>query len=200
MPMAEAAMLSVLDRHLKFWHVCLAGGAALAWFAAINLSAQAALPGVKLYRCPIGLCFGYYAPVELQATLTRLGKDGRQFLARTLLPLDMVLPALLAIALILACVWFSRPGQATAMPLSSKARTVLLCVPLLYCLADYAENWALAEALEAFPDIPYRLARRASFLTAAKSQLITAAIGIALALAIASWGRAHQRGRRDTRS
>jgi hypothetical protein len=195
--MAEAAMLHLLDRHIKFWHMCLANGAALAWFAGMNLSIQVALPGARLFRCPIGLCLGYYAPIELQATLTAIGKDGRHYLADTLLPLDMVLPALVAVALVLTCVWFSR---ATAMPLSRGARAALLCVPLLYCLADYAENWALAEALEAFPNIPYRLARRASFLTAAKSQLVTAALGIALALAIAAWGRAHQQRPGDTRS
>jgi hypothetical protein len=66
-----------------------------------------------------------------------------------------------------------------------------LCVPLLYCAADYAENWALVEALQAYPNIPYRLARRASVLTAAKSQLIVAALGIAVSLAIAGWGLAH---------
>jgi hypothetical protein len=193
-------MLSVLDRHVKFWHMCLANCAALAWFAGMSLSTQAAIPGVKLFRCPIGLCLGYYAPIELQATLTRIGRDGRQYLAETLLPLDMVLPALLALALMLTCVWFTRPHAATAMHLSGGARVALLCVPLLYCLADYAENWALAEALEAYPNISYRLARRASFLTAAKSQLITAALGIALALAIATWGRAHRHGPGDRRS
>ena len=61
-------------------------------------------------------------------------------------------------------------------------------MPLLYCVADYAENWSLAEVLQAHPNIPYRLARQASFLTAAKSQLIVAALGIAVALAIAAWG------------
>ncbi len=191
-------MLSVFDRHLKFWHVCLAAGVALAWFAGMSLATQAALPGAKLFRCPIGLCFGYYAPVELQATLTRVGKEGRQFLAQTLLPLDTALPALVGVALILAIAWFSRPHGAVAIPLGHGARTTLLCVPVLYCLADYAENWALAEALDAFPEIPYRLARRASLLTAAKSQLVTAAIGIALALAITAWGRGHQHRRRDT--
>jgi hypothetical protein len=85
-----------------------------------------------------------------------------------------------------------------AIPLGQGARTALLCVPLLYCLADYAENWALAEALDAFPEIPYRLARRASLLTAAKSQLVTAAIGVALALAISGWGRGQKHRRRDT--
>ena len=104
-------MLYLLDRHIKFWHVCLANGAALAWFAGMSLSIQAVLPGARLFRCPIGLCLGYYAPIELQATLTAIGRDGRQFLADTLLPLDMVLPALLALALILTCVWFSRPDQ-----------------------------------------------------------------------------------------
>jgi ABC-type sulfate transport system permease component len=79
-------------------------------------------------------------------------------------------------------------------------RYLLLCVPVLYCIADYAETWALAETLEAFPSIPYRLARRASILAAAKSQLVTAALGIALALAIAAWGRAHRQGPGGTRS
>ena len=46
----------------------------------------------------------------------------------------------------------------------------------------------IAEALQAYPNISYRLARRASFLTAAKSQLIVAAIGLALALVIAALG------------
>ena len=64
-------------------------------------------------------------------------------------------------------------------------------MPLLYSLADYAENWTLVEALQAYPNIPYRLARRASLLTAAKSQLIVASVGIAVALAIAAWGLAH---------
>ena len=51
-------------------------------------------------------------------------------------------------------------------------------------------NWS-AEALKAYPNVPYRLARRASLLTAAKSQLIVASVGIAVALAIAAWGLAH---------
>src|SRR6185436_2410342 len=108
------------------------------------------------------------------------------------LPLDMVLPALLLVALSVTYVWFSRPGHDMAVPLSSGARYSFLSVPLLYCLADYAENWALVEALQAYPNIPYRLARRAGFLTAAKSQLIVASLGIAVALAIAAWGLARR--------
>ena len=84
---------------------------------------------------------------------------------------------------------FSRPGEAFAVPLSHGFRHALLCVPLLYCVADYAENFALVEALRTYPNIPYWLARRASFLTATKSQLVTASVGIAVALAIAAWGR-----------
>ena len=79
-----------------------------------------------------------------------------------------------------------------AVPLSPGARYSFLCVPLFYCLADYAENWSLVEALQTYPNIPYRLARRASFLTAAKSQLIVASLGIAVALAIAAWGLARR--------
>ena len=68
---------------------------------------------------------------------------------------------------------------------------MFLCVPLLYCLSDYAEDWTLVEALHAYPNVPYRLARRASILTAAKSQLVVASVGLAVAFAIAAWGLAH---------
>ena len=187
-------MLSVLDRHVHAWHFWLANSVAVAWFVGMGLATQAALPGVKLFRCPIGLCLGYYSPIELQTTLTKIGRNGREFLTETLRPLDMVLPTLLLVALTITYVWFSRPGAAFAVPLSPGARYAFLCVPFLYCLADYAENWSLVEALQAYPNIPYRLARRASFLTAAKSQLIVASLGIAVALAIVAWGLAHHWG------
>jgi hypothetical protein len=90
---------------------------------------------------------------------------------------------------VLTYVWFSRPGETFAVPLSPATRGALLIVPLFYCIADYAENFALVEALRTYPNIPYRLARRASFLTATKSQLIVASVGIAVALAVAAWGR-----------
>lgn len=190
-------MLAVVDRHIRAWHMWLAIGAAVLWFAGMTLATQSALPGVKLFRCPIGLCPGYYLPTELRTTLTRIGKDGRDFLADTLLPLDMVLPVLLLIAFAATYIWFSRPGEPSTVPLSTGARHALLSVPLLYCVADFAENWALVEALRTFPNISYWLARRASFFTATKSQLVTASIGIALALAVAAWGRAYQGRRPD---
>ena len=147
-------MLSVLDRHLKLWHVVLANVLALGWFAGMQLATQAALPGVKLFRCPIGMCLGYYSSNELNATLARIGRNGRQFLAETLLPLDMVLPALLLVAFTVTYVWFSRPGQAVAVPLSAGARYAFLCVPLFYSLADYAENWTLVESLAGLSQHP----------------------------------------------
>ncbi len=185
-------MLSILDRRLRFWHFCLANGLAVAWFAGMSIATYNALPGVKLFRCPIGFCPGYYSPNELNATLTRMGRNGRAFLAETLLPLDMVLPALLLVSLTVTYVWFSRPGQPNTVPLSSGFRYAFLCVPLAYCLADYAENWALVEALQAHPNIPYSVARRASILTGTKSQLVVAALGLAVALAVAAWGQAHR--------
>ena len=124
-------MLSVLDRRLKLWHVWLVNSVALAWFVGMSSPPRPALPGVKLFRCPIGLCLGYYSPIELHATLTRIGQNGREFLAETLLPLDMVLPALLLVALALTYVWFSRPGATPSVPLSAGARYAFLCVPLL---------------------------------------------------------------------
>lgn len=187
-------MLSVLDRHLELWHVWLVNTVAVAWFAGMLMATQANLPGVKLVRCPIGLCLGYYSPIELHATLTRIGSSGRQFLLGTLLPLDMVLPALVLAALTLTYAWYSRSAEGATVPLSRGARYAFLCVPVCYCLADYAENWALVESLQAYPNIPYRLARRASFLTATKSQLVVASVGIALALVVAAWGLARRPG------
>ena len=146
---------------------------------------------MQLYRRIVAGGAGYYSPIELHATLTKIGRGGREFLANTLLPLDMVLPTLLLIALSVTYVWFSRPGHEMSVPLSTGARYAFLCVPLLYCLSDYAENLTLVEALQAYPNIPYRLARRASILTAAKSQLVVASLGLAVALAIAAWGLAH---------
>ena len=178
---------------------CLPMAWRFAWFAGMNMATLQALPGTRLFRCPIGLCPGYYSPNELHAMLTAIGKNGRDFLTKTLLPLDMVLPALLLVALTVTYLWLSQQGHAVSIPLSAGMRRMLLAVPVLYCLADYAENWALVEAVQAYPNIPYRLARRASILTATKSQLIVASVGIALALLIAGLGahaRARRRGRR----
>ena len=104
----------------------------------------------------------------------------------------MVLPALVLVALTVTYLWLSQQGHAISIPLTTGARYSLLAVPVLYALADYAENWALVEAVQAYPNIPYRLARRASILTASKSQLIVASVGIALALLIAAWARMFQ--------
>lgn len=181
-------MLAVLDRHVRAWHLWVANGVALTWFVGMSIASRVALPNVVLFRCPIGFCAGGYAPSDLRAALTDIGPEGRAFVRDTLLPLDRVLPAVLLVALLITYVWFSRPGQRMAVPLSPGARYALLAVPVLYCLADYGENWAVAEMLRAYPSVDDRLAFRASLLTAAKSQLVAASIGIALALAIAAWG------------
>ena len=173
-------MLSILDRRIRLWHVIVADIVALAWFVGMNLATLSALPGAKLFRCPIGLCPGYYSPSELNTTLTVIGKNGRDFFAqdaaaarhgaagagagRPLHHLPVAQPA-------------GPSGVDTARP--PGARYALLAVPVLYSMADYAENWALVEAVQAYPNIPYRLARRASVLTATKSQLIVASVGIA---------------------
>src|SRR5262245_14062340 len=73
-------MLSVMDRRLRAWHFWLANALAIGWFAGMTWATQAAIPGVKFFRCPFGLCLGYYTPGELTATFTRIGKSGREFL------------------------------------------------------------------------------------------------------------------------
>ena len=183
-------MLAVLDRHIRAWHLWALNSLAVAWFVGITIASRVALPDVALFRCPVGFCAGGYSPDDLRATLTQIGEEGRDFLHDTLLPLDLVLPALLCGALVITSSYFSRPGQPMAVPLTPGARYGLLAVPLLYGLADYGENLAVAQMLRAYPKIGDALAHRASVLTAAKSQLIAASIGIAVALAVAAWGAA----------
>ena len=90
-------MLAVLDQHLKRWHLWAINALAVTWFVGITIASQIALPDVALFRCPVGFCAGGYSPDDLRATLTSIGEEGRDFLHDTLLPLDLVLPALLAL-------------------------------------------------------------------------------------------------------
>lgn len=190
-------MLASLDRTLRYWHLWAANGLAVAWFLGITVASRMAVPDVAVFRCPVGFCAGGYSPAELRGMLDAIEENGREFLRHTLLPLDLMLPALLLGALVVTYVWLSHPHRPMAVPLSPAARCSLLSVPLLYCLADYGENAALAEILDAYPAIDDHIARRASFLTAAKSQLVAASLGIALALAIAAWGTAYGSRRRS---
>ncbi len=191
-------MLSVLDRHLRARHLLVANAVAIAWFIGITVASRVALPQIRLFRCPVGFCAGGYSPEELHAMLSVMGEEGRDFLENNLLPLDLLLPFLLLLAFVTSIVWFSRPDGRFAVPLNRGARYALLAVPLFYCIADYAENWAVAAMLHDYPDVDDRLARTASELTAAKSQLVAASLGICVALAIAAWGAAHRFGNGDS--
>jgi len=170
------------------WHlVAIVDGLALAWFVTITVACRLALPDIALFRCPIGLCLGGYEPAELRSVLTAIGADGRGFLAHTLLPLDTVMPVLVTVALMLTIAWLTRPAPSQPIRIDQRLRLALVCVPLLYGFADYAENWQITRVLHAYPDIPDAMARTASRLTAAKSQMLVASIGIVLAFAAARW-------------
>lgn len=187
-------LLSALDRHLRPWHVLTANVIAVLWFVGITFAGRMALPNVALFRCPFGFCAGGYSPEELYSMLDEIGDEGRTFLHDTLLRADRVLPALLLVALLFTIVWFSGSGRRTSVALSPGARCVLLAVPVLYCVADYMENSAIAEILRVYPDIEDVMAEKASVLTAAKSQLVAASIGIGAAVAIAAWGSSARSG------
>ena len=184
------SLLSTLDRRLKAWHVLAADVIAITWFVGLTLAGRIALPNVALFRCPFGFCAGGYSPEELYSMLDEIGDEGRAFLHDTLLRADLVLPALILLALLLTIVWFSGPGRSNTIALNTGARYVLLAVPMLYCVVDYMENWAIAEILRVYPDIEDVMAEKASVLTAAKSQLVAASIGIGVAVAVAAWSSA----------
>lgn len=194
------AILSSLDRLLRPWHLAIVNAVAIVWFVTLTLASRAALPGVALFRCPIGFCAGGYSPEELYSMLDEIGEDGRGYLYGTLLWADLVLPALLTAALLANILWFSRPGTRGAVTLQPAARLGLLAVPLVYCVADYAENWAIANLLQLYPNIDDLMAERASVLTAAKSQLVAASIGIVAALAVAGVASLGNRSEPGSRS
>lgn len=187
-------LLAALDRCLRPAHIVLANLMALGLFVAVTVAGRMSLPSVALVRCPMGFCAGGYTPEELYSMLDEIGEEGRAFLHDTMLRADLVLPALLLLALALDIAWFSRAGARTSISLHPAARLTLLAVPVLYCLVDYLENSAIAQMLRLYPDLNDELAERASMLTAAKSQLFAASAGIAAALAVAAWGSALRGG------
>ena len=175
-------MLTYFDQRLKGWHVALLSVGAIVWFLAMMFVAQAALPRFPLLRCPIGFCLAGYSANSATIALQMLGDEGRDYLLNTFMPLDQVLPFLLLLAFAVNYLWWTRPGVAWSIPLEPKYRLMLLLVPLVYCIADYMENWSFGELLHSYPKIDYRLVRRMSIITSIKSQLVAASIGIAVAL------------------
>ncbi len=180
-------MLGILDRNLKAWHVAAVSVAAIGWFAGMTIASHIAMPGIALFRCPIGFCVTGYSANSVALLLRRIGLEGREFLQGTLLPLDRVLPVLVLAAALANYAWWTRPHGARSVKLEPVYRLVMMAVPIVYCVVDYLENWAFTALLHSFPDINYRAVRLASIFTAAKSQLIAATLGIILALMIAAW-------------
>lgn len=181
-------LLATLDRVLKPMHVVLANLAALIWFVTVSIEGRLALPSAALVRCPMGFCAGGYSPEELYSMLDEIGEEGRNFLYDTMLRADLVLPALFLVALVCDILWFSRNGARYSVALEPMSRMCLVAVPVLYCIADYAENVALGQMLRLYPAVEDVMAERLSALTAAKSQLFAAAAGIAAALALTACG------------
>lgn len=181
-------LLTTLDRVLRPLHVVMANAAAIVWFVMVSLESRQALPSAALVRCPIGFCAGGYAPEELYAMLDEIGEDGRTFLHDIMLRSDLVLPALLLLALVLDVVWFTRSNARFSVSIDPFARLFLLAVPVLYCIVDYWENMMLGEVLRLYPALEDTMAERLSMLTAAKSQLFAASAGIAAALAVTACG------------
>lgn len=186
-------MLMAIDRSLKTWHVGLLNGAAIAWFMALTTTGRLSLPQVSLFRCPIGLCLTGYTANDVTLMLRLIGEEGRTFLNSVLLPMDRVMPALLVLALVATILRLTRARDRLAVPLDPWFRIMFAVVPVLYGVADYAENWAFGDMLKAYPQIGYRLVARASVFTALKSQLVVASLGITVALAIAALVRARRR-------
>ncbi len=153
-------------RRKALWLLAAAGGA----IAAVN-GLDAPLT-VRRFRAVAGgallldLRLGY-TPEEAGLLLARLGAAGRSSYLTMLWTVDLLLPALFALAL----------GSALAAGRFGRWRWLALAAAGV----DYLENGALSALLLAFPGQPPLLARLASALTIAKFALYALAAACALA-------------------
>lgn len=123
-----------------------------------------------------------YDPAEARNLLHALGEDGRSYYLTRQIPLDTVYPALLAMALVSAILFFGayRPGRGlvrTGIAFSVGA-----------ALFDYAENLGIGAMILIWPDLPDSIVRATSAASIAKAGLTTAAAAIVL-LAAVGWLR-----------
>lgn len=114
---------------------------------------------------PIG-----YSPQDAAALLEGLGVEGRQYYLQRQIPLDILYPVLLALALISAMRWF---GKRIANDQLVRLG-IILSVGAALC--DYAENLGIVVMIRSWPDFSDASVYASSAASISKSVLTTAAL------------------------
>lgn len=119
-----------------------------------------------------------YGPAEAEMLLKALGADGRAYYLSHQIALDTLYPAMLALTLIAAILWFGKPMR------DSRLVRLGIAVSVGCALFDYIENLGIVAMLLSGPDVSSLLVFFASAATIAKSALTTLAILMTLFIGI----------------
>lgn len=125
--------------------------------------------------------FGY-SPDEAARLLTALEETGRAYYLTRQIPLDIVYPALLALTLISANVWFG-----SSLPNKNIIRAGAV-FSIAAAVADYSENLGISMMLLGWPNLPDTLVLASSIASSLKAFLTTVAALITIFIA-ANWTR-----------
>jgi hypothetical protein len=90
-----------------------------------------------------------YTAEEAQALLAALGTAGRDFYLNVQLRIDLIYPASHFVSRAALLWWLTKPGRIARAPIALPLRAVLLMVPFVVMIADYAENQGIAAMLHA---------------------------------------------------
>jgi uncharacterized protein len=146
------------------------------------------------------LPFGYGFD-EARSLLALLGREGRDYYARTQLALDSVYPASYALSRGLLLWWLTMPGRLGEQPVPMTARILIIVAPLAAAGFDYYENSRIAAMLAIGPTVEPDLVASASRATVAKSlaSLVTEIVVILLATVafLRRWRRRYLRARQQ---
>lgn len=133
---------------------------------------------------PFDMLPGGYDFAAAQNLLDALGEEGRAFYLTRQIPLDLIYPALFALAYGLAWRWLAPRAWPTLLRFS--------WFPIAAGLTDYAENVFIIRMLTLYPELPRGLVTAANAATLAKSVLTTitlTALMIMLAIMLLRFAR-----------
>lgn len=149
-------------------------GAALAIYLVMVLGTLAQIEMIAGARPfdmrPLGYSHQY--AVEL---IGALGEEGRALYLLRQIPLDMVYPALLALASSFTLVWLAQ-----YLPKGAGFYRFVALLAFVAALFDYAENLLIVWMLNAGPDLPIWLVNVASLASVAKSITTTLVLTVLL--------------------
>jgi hypothetical protein len=119
-----------------------------------------------------------YSKQEAEQLLAALELTGRTYYLTHQIPLDLIYPALLALTLACANLWFGYNLR--------KRRVINIGIILVVAaaIADYTENLGVTLMILSWPEVPSALVQFSSMATILKSVLTTVAVFVTIYIAI----------------